>query len=246
MTGPQDPHSPYPYDPGTQPYGQPYQQYPPQYPAPQYAQQYAPQPAPQRWHERLGPRVFARPAPRLGVSLAGVGVLLALLGVVAWGGSYVSDAQSASIASGHPGSSSRHFLGALLALVVVAIGYALLITARRGALATAGIAASALGVPVAMEFLTYDPSSGSPINADATVWVSIIVYAISYLFVRGARGHTFYVGASLVLFWSYVIDKVAPSTSEFVRGFGVSGLPGNSFGGAAVCLACRRSQACPS
>jgi hypothetical protein len=244
MTGPQDPHSPYPYDPGTQQYGEAYQQYPqqyqPQYQQPyqqqQYPQQYQQQypQAPQRWHERLGPRVLVRPAPRLGVSLAGVGVLLAVLGVVAWGGSYVSEGQASSITSGHPGSSSRHFLGALLALVVVAIGYALLITARRGALATAGIAASALGVPVAMEFLTYDASSGSPINTDATVWVSIIVYAISYLFVRGARGHTFYVGASLVLFWSYVLDKVAPSTSEFVRGFGGSVVPGTSFGGGGV------------
>ena len=249
MTGPQDPHNPYPYDPGAQQYGHAEQQYPQQYPQPypqQYQQQYAvqygpgygaqpsPQPSPQQWHERLGPRVFTRPAPRLGVSLAGVGVLLAVLGVVAWGGSYVSEGRTSSIVTGHPGSSARHFLGALLALVVVAIGYALLITARRGALATAGIAASALGVPVAMEFLTYDSATANPINTDATVWVSIIVYAISYLFVRGARGHTFYVGAALVLFWSYVIEKVAPSTSEFARGFGGSVVPGTSFGGGGV------------
>jgi hypothetical protein len=207
MSGPNEPQ--YPQDWG--PYQ--YQQYPQVHAYP------GPPPAPRpRLVDRLQYRLVERPVPRLGVSLAGIGVALAVAGVIAWGSSYISEGGAAPVldaSGGGGGSTSRHFLGALLALVVVATGYALLIGVRRGPLATAGIAASALGVPVAMEFLTYESTSSNPINLDAVVWVSIVVYVFSYLFVRGARGHTFYVGTSLLVLWVYLLDKAAPSAADF-------------------------------
>lgn len=67
-------------------------------------------------------------------------------------------------------------------------------------------------MPVCVEFITLDLGSGGPaMNLDATIWVSIVVWLISYFVVRGTRGHSFYLGLSAIALWEYVIDKVAPS-----------------------------------
>jgi hypothetical protein len=201
MSGPYE----YPQDPN---------QYPPAYPGPQ--QDYPPAGPPDvlqrgRLAQRLADRVAERPAPRLGISLAGVGVGLAILGVVIWGVAYIAEGSSnffSGEGAGTPGG-SRHYLGAGIALVVVIVGYVLAITAQHGPLATAGIAASAIGVPVTLEFLTFDLHEGSTqvINFDAVTWGSVAVWVISYLFVRGARGHSFYLGLTALLLWDYAVDK---------------------------------------
>ncbi len=131
-----------------------------------------------------------------------------------WSFTYIIDGvRNGLISGGGIGSSdSRHFLGFALALIVVAIGYALVVIARTGPLVTAGIAATALGIPVAMEFATLDLSSGSVVNTDAVVWVSIIAYLISYFFVRGARGHTFYLGLAAFFLWEYAVGKAGPDS----------------------------------
>jgi hypothetical protein len=203
MSEPQDPHS-----------GQ-YPQYP-GYPPPQGGYGYQPaQPARPEWRQRL----LRRPAPRFGVTITGVGIALAIVGIVVWGLTYIIDGISQGVAAGgSPASSdSRRFLGFALALVVVAVGYGLVVTARTGPLVTAGVAATALGVPVAMEFATLDVSSGQPVDTAPVVWVSVAVYLISYFFVRGARGHSFYLGAALLLVWEYAIEQSLPSATALGR-----------------------------
>jgi hypothetical protein len=196
MSGPGDPQ--YPYQP-----------YPPQ--QPRHHQPDAPTRS--RFTSPLAVRMAIRPVPRLGVSLAGVGVGLVIVGVLVWSITYIAESPT-GLFGGEPGSSgnSRHFLGAIVSLIVIAIGYALATIVQHGPLATAGVTASALGVPVCIEFLTLDLGSGSTqlVNFDATVLGSVAVWLVSYLFVRGTRGHSFYVGLIALVVWDYIIDKVAP------------------------------------
>lgn len=254
MSGPQDPH--YPQDPNPNyppPQGPPGQygtpQYPPsgqQYPTQQFpAQQGQPYPQsgsgasaapdtrPSLW-QRLGDRALRRPAPRLGVTLTGVGAVLVVAGVLIWSFTYLYDGIRSGLFNGGGVSSSdsRRFLGFALALIVVAIGYALVIVARTGPLVTAGVAATALGIPIAVEFLSLDLTAGEPVNTDAVVWVSVIAYLISYLFVRGARGHNFYLALALLQLWGYAVGKAGPDTSAIgssvlggVTGSGSSPVP---------------------
>ena len=228
--------------PGQQQY--PPQQYPgQQYPGPQQypGEQYPGQPYPgqqqfgaappaQRvalW-QRLGPRALHRPQPRLGVTLGGVGVALIVIGVFTWSFTYLIEGffSDASTSQGGAPDDSRKFLGAALSALVVAGGYTLIVRANAGTLRTAGIVASALGVPALMEFLTLDLTSRSVVNTDAVFWVSVPVYLISYLFVRGARGHVFYLGLSLLQIWGYVLDKVDGSALNAATGAGVRAFPG--------------------
>jgi hypothetical protein len=225
MSGPQGPDPQYPHYPQYPAYAQ----YPPQphsagYPPPQFGQPYRQSFPPQQppratiW-QRLGARATHRPAPRFGVTLTGVGIALVVVGIVVWGITYLAEgAQSSSFAGTGSGSDSRRFLGFILALIVVAVGYALVVVVRTGPLVTAGIAATALGIPVAIEFLTVS-DNGTPTNFDAVTWVSVIAYLISYLFVRGARGHTIYLGLALLFLWEYALSKAAPSLSSVESSF---------------------------
>jgi hypothetical protein len=247
MTDPQDPNQP-----GQPPYGAyPPPQYPaPQYPAPQYpapppgygapaygAGPTGPPPPPRGpgLAARLGPRAWRRPEPRLGITLAGVGVGLMIFGVVIWSGNYLAGGIHIGVeGGGSTDGGARKLLGIALSLAAVAIGYALAITQRRGPLATAGVVASALGVPVLFAFLTFDlmsgSSSGLPFSFDAIVLVSIGVWLLSYLFVPGARAHAFYLGLASTVLWIYVLDKSTAKVfsldwffSPIFSGFGADG-----------------------
>jgi hypothetical protein len=236
MSGPYDPpYDPqYPQDPGPYPYQQ-YAGYPPG-PADPGIQDRG------RLAERLADRLAARPAPRFGISLAGAGVVLAILGVIFWGFTYIFEAPGGifgggSGGSGGTGGGSRHYLGGVLALVVVVIGYVLAIVAQRGPLATAGVGASAIGVPVALEFFTFDlrSSGGEVVNFDAVTWISIVVWLVSYLFVRGARGHSFYLGLAAWVLWDYAIDKAAPTALNRLISVGDATIGGDTgFGGGSL------------
>jgi hypothetical protein len=139
-----------------------------------------------------------------------VGVGLAVVGVLVWGGDFLAGGGGGGSVGG---GSSRQLLGIALSLAVVVIGYTLAVRRQRGPLATAGVVASALGVPVLFGFLTVDSgggTSGLPFSLDAIVLVSVLVWVVSYLFVPGARGHAFYLGLSTALLWVYVLDKAAP------------------------------------
>jgi len=104
--------------------------------------------------------------------------------------------------------------------------------ARRGPLATAGVVASALGVPTALVFITLDFTGGDPINVDAVFVVSIVVWLISYAAIPGARGHGFYLGLGALALWIYLIIKISPSLPTlpaelFARSF----IGADAFGG---------------
>jgi hypothetical protein len=233
MSGPDEPQYPGPEYQG-------YQAPPPGYPPPAYPPPGSPAypaPAPRaRLSERLNDRLAERPVPRVGVSLAGAGVALVIVGVLIWGFAYTVEGAGGFLGDGSGDGGSRHYLGAGLGLAVTAVGYALVITTRHGALATAGVAASALGVPVTLEFLTFNlsASGGGLVNTDVVVWVSIGIWMISYLWVRGAQGHSFYLALSLYALWIYLIDKAAPTALASGISFGDSTFgSGSDVGGGA-------------
>src|SRR5690348_10859748 len=109
MTDPGSPSYPPPYS------GQPYPPYsgppspagppgPPGPPSPPGPPGMPPGPPPPRRRPVLA-RQLRRPQPRLGVSLAGVGVGVAVLGVLVWGGDYL-----AGSGAGSSGPSDSHRL----------------------------------------------------------------------------------------------------------------------------------------
>lgn len=191
MTGPYDPHYP----------AEEYGQYPP-YAGPSQGGQaatYGPPP--------LDGRAANRPAPRAGVSVAGVGAAVLMLGAIVWAASYIAEGiDEANGAS----SGSRHYIAAVMVLVLVAIGYGIAIVRRRGPVVSAAVTVTALGVPVMMSLFTGDYGAGSLGNLDAIFWVSIAVFLMSYFFVRGARGHSIYLGLAAALLWSYALVKAEP------------------------------------
>jgi hypothetical protein len=140
-------------------------------------------------------------------------VAVALVGVLLWGGDYVIEGVASGADPFGGGSDSRKLLGAGLAFVVAAIGYLLVVRAKHGPLAAAGVAGSALGVPVMLAFLTMDLSGGSPISPDAVALVSIGLWLASYLWLPGARGHSFYLGLAALYLWGYLLSKVVSTTS---------------------------------
>lgn len=177
-----------------------------------------PAPPPPELAERLGARVVRRPEPRFGVALAAVGVILMISGVIAWAGEYASSGGGGESPFGGGGGSDSHkILGIALSLAVVAAAYVVAILRQSGPLTNAGVAASALGVPVLMGFLSYDPSSGGglPFSVDAIAIVSMLVWFASYLVVPVVRGHVFYMGTTLLTLWLYLLDKIEPHLFSF-------------------------------
>jgi hypothetical protein len=160
----------------------------------------------------LTERTLRRPEPRLGVTLAGTGVALAVLGVVVWGGDFLAGTGGGG--GGDDGSSGRRWLGIVLSLAVVAAGYALVVRRVRGPLAAAGVGAGALGIPVLLGFSTFDTAhggqSGPPFSLDVIVLVSVLVWLVSYFWMPGARGHVFYLGLAALVLWPYAVDKAEP------------------------------------
>lgn len=151
-------------------------------------------------------RFARRPEPRFTVALAGAGAALALFGVFLWGGTYYGE----GLAGSYDGTTNRNLLGGGLAALLVVVGYVLAIVQRRGSLATAGVVAVGVGVPLALGFLTLDVTSTDVVNLDAVFWVSLVVWAVSYAVVPGTRGHTFFVFLIASGLFEYVISKNTP------------------------------------
>jgi hypothetical protein len=87
-------------------------------------------------------------------------------------------------------------------------------------------------VPLAIGFVTFDIgntfSGDLPINLDALALVSILVWLASYFAVPGARGRSFYLGATAVMLASYVGFKSAgDSTLQSAVNLGGSGAAGS-------------------
>jgi hypothetical protein len=154
----------------------------------------------------LGARIGFRPWPHFGVSLAGVGVVLAIIGVVAWSTDYLASGIHET-ATGPSVSTSHRLLGILLSAGVVVLGY-VLAWLIRGPLRTAGVACSALALPVLLAYATFDVKrSGVPFQVDIVVLVSIGVWILSFALAPGARGHAFYLGLATIAIWLYVLFK---------------------------------------
>jgi hypothetical protein len=222
MTGPDDqadhPRYPGPDDPQFPPYSGPGS----------YSYGSRPQPASGgSYRPPFDGRLAIRPAPRAGVSLAGVGAAVFMLGAFIWALAYVTDGLREAVLGG--GSSSRHYVAAVGFLALVVIAYAIAIVRRRGPIVTAAVTASVIGVPVMMVLFTMDLQAGSTANGDAVFWVSLAAYLASYLFVRGARGHTIYLGFAAVQLWSYVVAKAEPHLGEALAARiigGIRSIPG--------------------
>jgi hypothetical protein len=164
----------------------------------------------------LGERTRRRPEPRFTVGLAGAGMGLMFVGIVLWGGDYWAHGLS------HGLSTNRNLLGGALAAVVTVAGYIVTVTARRGPLTTAGVVAIGVGWPLTLGFMTLDVTNGPlPINFDAIFWVSVIAWLATYLWVPGARGHTFFIFLAAQGFYTYVLVKNVTS-STFGLDFGGS------------------------
>ena len=135
---------------------------------------------------------------------------MGIFGIILWAGGYAFDhiGGSGSVFGGLGDVGSRKWLGVVLALAFAAIGYLLAISARRGPMATAGVTAAAVAVPVALGFLTLGDGN-DPVNIDATVLISIAVWLISYFVVPGTRGHSVLLGLAAYEFWAYLVDKIA-------------------------------------
>jgi len=181
---------------------------------------------------KLGDRVWRRAEPRFGISLAGVGVLMIIIGVLVWATDFaVGDEEDA----GDPDTT----LGIVLSMLVIAAGYVLLVRFKKGPLATAGVAAAVLAVPVLLAYATFDPvepnepditfeDDGSfdedgtfeddfsvesdvpemPFNIDVIAVVSIAVWMASFLLIPAANGRMFFLAASQFFFWLYLLEKV--------------------------------------
>jgi hypothetical protein len=154
-------------------------------------------------------RLFARPEPRFGVALAAAGVVLVAIGValVSHLGGSVDEF------GGGGGGGGHRALGIVLALVAIVAGYTALVLRPTGPLGAAGVAASALGIPLLLVFAT-SSSSHPGGQVDVVLLVSLLAWLVSYAVVPGARGHAFYLGVAAVEFWVYLVDKVEPHLLE--------------------------------
>jgi len=174
---------------------------------------------PGRFDDAFRARLARRPEPRFTAALAGVGAALALFGVLIWGFTYYFEGLFNSFDSESFGDTDRNQLGAGLAALLVVAGYSVAISQRRGPSATAGVVLAGVGVPIAIGFLSLDARSGA--NEDATFWVSVIIWTATYLFVAGAKGHTFFVFLIAFGLLNYVLAKNTDSvTSAVVVGNG--------------------------
>lgn len=137
--------------------------------------------------------------PRVGISLAGAGALIAVGGAVGLGGDQLV---------GDDGDVQR-IPGVLIALALIAAGGAALRLVRTGPVASAGATAAALGVPVLLFFLTFDVDDFPPVSLDAVLAVSSIAWLAAYVVGPGA-GRLFFLGLALAGSWLFVVNLVEP------------------------------------
>jgi hypothetical protein len=144
-------------------------------------------------------RRAARGWPRMTVALAAAGCALIVVGVVAFGGADLGE-------GGLDGDAAR-LPGTLLSLAVAAGGFFLVARAPSAPLRTAGVVASALGVPAALIFVSFDEGSLLPFSPETVLIGSTAAWGLSYRFGPG-RGRTFYLGAALVGGWLAILELI--------------------------------------
>lgn len=130
------------------------------------------------------------------MSLAGAGCVLGIVGVLVLAGDTGLDDETGDFSQ---------VPGIILSALVVALGYFVLATARRGAMATAGTVAAALGVPALMFFVTFDENGFPPYETEAILLVATVVWLGSYVAGPG-KGRPFFLGAGLISLWFTVLE----------------------------------------
>ncbi len=159
--------------------------------------------------DSLGDRGLRRAEPRTSIALAGAGCALGILGVlIVAGDTGVGD-----------GGDFNRVPGLLLSALVVAGGYFVLAQARRGAVATGGTVAAALGIPPFMVFLTLNEDTFPPYSTQGILIVSTVAWLASYLIGPG-RGRPFFLGAGLLGLWLTALEVVE---GVFTAPFGLMG-----------------------
>jgi hypothetical protein len=148
--------------------------------------------------DRLGPRTVRRSEPRFAIALAGAGCALAVLGALLI---------SVDNLDGGPGDGLNRIPGVVLSGLLVAAGLVALANARSGPIATAGVVASALGVPALLVFLTLSESELPPYNTNAILLGSTLAWAVAWA-VGPGRGRPFYLGAALIGAWLSLLELV--------------------------------------
>ena len=166
---------------------------------------------------RLGAWAGRRAEPRLWISLAGAGCVLAVLGVLFISGDAQFDAE---------GNVDSQVPGILLCLAVVAAGYLLLYLFWEGPAATAGVTAIAVATPALAWFLTFDEDGTPPFSAEAILGLSTLVWLVSYL-VGPGRGRPVLLGAGLVAAWLLALQL---AEEPFSTGFEPTAIVEDGFG----------------
>ena len=149
-----------------------------------------------------------RPEPRLWVTLAGAGCILAVSGLQLIAG----DAQAPE-----DGGDGTNIPGILLSLLVVAAGFVLMHFFREQPASAAGVAAVVLGTPSLLFFLTFDENSFElPFSAEAVLGGSALLWLIAYMVGPGS-GRPLLLGGALLFGWLFVIQV---TEDPLANGFG--------------------------
>jgi hypothetical protein len=151
---------------------------------------------PSSFVDSLGDRGLRRAEPRTSIAIAGAGCALGVVGMLVI---------SADTGIDESDGDFNKIPGILLTALVVVVGYALLTSTRRGAFATAGAVAAALGVPTLLFFLTFDEGALPPYSTQGILLVSTGAWLVSYV-VGPGRGRPFFLGAGLVGAWLSVLE----------------------------------------
>jgi hypothetical protein len=149
-----------------------------------------------------------RPEPRLWVTLAGAGCILAVGGLQLIAG----DAQAPE-----DRGDGTNIPGILLSLLVVAAGFVLMHFFREQPASAAGVAAVVLGTPSLLFFLTFDENSFElPFSAEAVLGGSALLWLIAYVVGPGS-GRPLLLGGALLFGWLFVIQV---TEDPLANGFG--------------------------
>ncbi|HZM42639.1 MAG TPA: hypothetical protein VFB94_26165 [Acidimicrobiales bacterium] len=175
------------------------------YPAGGYASSQA---VSRRSEGRLRAWARRRPEPRLWVTLAGAGCILAVSGLQLIAG----DAQAPE-----DGGDGTNIPGIILSLLVVAAGFVLMHFFREQPASAAGVAAVVLGTPALLFFLTFDENSFElPFSAEAVLGGSALLWLIAYMVGPGS-GRPLLLGGALLFGWLFVIQV---TEDPLANGFG--------------------------
>jgi hypothetical protein len=149
-----------------------------------------------------------RPEPRLWVTIAAAGCILAVGGLQLIAG----DAQAPE-----DGGDGSNIPGIVLSLLVVAAGFVLLHFFREQPASAAGVAAVVLGMPTLMAYLTFDENAfDAPFSWEAVLGGSALLWLIAYVVGPGS-GRPLLLGAALLFGWLFVVQV---TEDPFTNGLG--------------------------